>query len=327
MARPRSSRILEIKELLRRSLADAFRLPGAQFLSARALARKHEVSYVTAHRLLSELAKEGLIERRAAAGTFLEGKIVTPGRVQLLFNSRARRPDSFGARLLAELSNELARQSIPFSCSWLGSPNSRAYPVVWERSDLLDALAEAHRFALVLNQPPPPGSAAYYIDSVAADDFSGGAWAAQWLRRLVGPKGRLAVFTGPAEDPRSRNRTAGFLSVEPSATVIEGRTWFYTEALPRARLAIKSGAAGIFCCNDRLAHAVLSVCNPDAKPRIVGFDNAPVAEKVGLSTIGLPWTDYVASAVEIIVKRLAGNRAPARHLTLSHEPVSRSTTA
>lgn len=328
MPRPRSTRILEIKASLRNSLLEGFRLPGARFLSARALAKKHRISYVTAHRLLGELAGEGLIERRNAAGTFLQGEMATLTRAQLFFNPRARRPDSFGAHLLAVLCAELERQRIPFSCSWSEKPAvpASAYPVVWERPELLATLAQTHRFALALNQPPPPGSAAYYIDSVATDDFSGGAWAAQWLRRLVGSRGRLAVLTGPSDDPRSASRSAGFLSLEPNATLVEGRTWFYEEALPRARLALRAAPDGIFCCNDRLGQAVVDSCTKAARPKIVGFDNAPVAEKVGLSTIGLPWTEYVASAVEIIVRRIAGNRAPARRLTLPHEPVFRGTT-
>lgn len=327
MPRPRSQRILTIKENLRRSLQEGFRLPGARFLSTRALADKHGISYVTAHRMLRELADEGLVERRGASGTFLEGEVVSPTRAQLFFNPRARRPDSFGAHLLRVLTHELERLGIPFTCAWSGRPSPRVYPIVWERPDILQALAAQHRFALALNQPPPPGSAAFYIDSVAADDFSGGAWAAQWLRRLVGPTARLAVLTGPAHDLRSRERTAGFTSLEPAAVVVEGGTWFYDEALPQARRVLRSGAAGIFCCNDRLAQAVHDSAPAAAPPRIVGFDNAPIAGKVGLSTIGLPWRELVATTCEIVGRRLAGHRGPARRLTLPHEPVPRHTAA
>ncbi|MDX2187514.1 MAG: substrate-binding domain-containing protein [Opitutaceae bacterium] len=249
-----------------------------------------------------------------------------PTRVQFFFNERAKRPDSFGAHLLAVMTAELNRQGVPHTCVWKGQPSTNAYPVVWERPEILELLAGEHRFALALNQPPPPGSAAFYIDSVAADDFSGGVWAAQWLRKLVGPTGAMAVLCGPLHDVRSSQRTAGFTSLEPRALVVESRTWFYEDALPLASRVVESGAAGIFCCNDRLAQAVFERAQGTRSLSIIGFDNAPVAEKVGLSTIGLPWSDFVATSVEIVQRRLSGHRGPARRVTLAHEPVARHTT-
>ncbi|MBP7142105.1 MAG: GntR family transcriptional regulator [Opitutaceae bacterium] len=73
MSRPRSRRILEIKAALMVRLRHETLLPGTRFLSARALASRHGVSYQTAHRLLRELHTEGLLRRVPASGTFMPG--------------------------------------------------------------------------------------------------------------------------------------------------------------------------------------------------------------------------------------------------------------
>ena len=61
-------------------------------------------------------------------------------------------------------------------------------------------------------------------------------------------------------------------------------------------------------------------------PALVGFDNAPIAERLRLTTIGIPWGSMVAEAVKIVATRLAGGTDAARLGSLAHEPVQRLTT-
>jgi DNA-binding LacI/PurR family transcriptional regulator len=57
----------------------------------------------------------------------------------------------------------------------------------------------------------------------------------------------------------------------------------------------------------------------------VGFDNAPVAERLRLTTIGIPWAAMVSEAVQVIRERLRGSLGPARLVCLSHDPILRLT--
>ncbi|MEM1305433.1 MAG: substrate-binding domain-containing protein, partial [Planctomycetota bacterium] len=82
----------------------------------------------------------------------------------------------------------------------------------------------------------------------------------------------------------------------------------------------------VFCCNDRLAEGLLHRCRRDrvTPPAVVGFDNAPVAEQLGLTTVGIPWREFVSASAEVIVRRLAGDRSVARRQIFTPLPVLRS---
>ena len=62
-----------------------------------------------------------------------------------------------------------------------------------------------------------------------------------------------------------------------------------------------------------------------AVPPLIGFDNAPIAERLGLTTIGIPWENMVNQAVQLIAARCQGDTTHAKILTLPHEPVIRFT--
>jgi DNA-binding LacI/PurR family transcriptional regulator len=83
----------------------------------------------------------------------------------------------------------------------------------------------------------------------------------------------------------------------------------------------------VFACNDRLAEALIVHCRRQRRPLppLVGFDNAPVAEHLRLTTIGIPWHTMVTQAVALAVARLAGGTEPARLICLAHEPILRLT--
>ena len=116
----------------------------------------------------------------------------------------------------------------------------------------------------------------------------------------------FAVLAGPKHDQRSAARVAGFLSVAP-ATVINSTTWFYEDALDVADQALAAGRDGIFCCNDRLAQAVVRRAADRARPRphLVGFDDAPVARWLKLTTIAIPWEELVDAVIGAIRRKQA----------------------
>ena len=66
-----------IQEVIRRKIVGGQLKPGTIVPSERELARIHRVSLMTARHALTELARDGIVERRHGAGTF-----VAPPRVQ-----------------------------------------------------------------------------------------------------------------------------------------------------------------------------------------------------------------------------------------------------
>ena len=330
MVRPRSPHVAEVKAALAARLHGGFAAPGGRFLSTRAVAQRFAVSYQTAHRLLAELESEGLLRRKAASGSFVPGRRETWRGVQLVFHPRARRKGSFGAHLMELLETGLRTRGIAVVRSWPKgerTPRLRPdyYPVVWECRAAVQAAAEARKLALCLNDLPPAGLGGGYIDAVTTDDFSGGACAAELLKERTGRRRGFVVLGGPADDVRSQRRIAGFCAHAPDTTVVTAASWFLEDgAAPAARILAES-PAGVFACNDRLAEAVIAAARGSGRalPPLVGFDNAPVAERLRLTTIGIPWATMVAQALDVIAIRLAGEAHGARVITLAHEPVLR----
>jgi hypothetical protein len=324
MPRTRSHHVADAKQQLIARIAEVHHSPGQRFFSNRAVARRFGISYQTADILLRELVDEGVLVRRPASGTYIPGERTGQSGVLLIFHPRARHKNSFGSFLLDQLTSRLDQERIDWRMNWKAPAAASTrplsvsrYPIIWERPEAVDLAIRLKRTALVLNARPPAGIGATLIDSVSVDDFSGGAYAAQHLlaqhpsaqhpiakgqkrsRRAV-----LAVLAGPKHDQRSAARVAGFLSVAP-ATVISSATWFYEDALEVADQALAAGRDGIFCCNDRLAQAVVRRAADRARPRprLVGFDDAPVARWLKLTTIAIPWEELVDAVVGAIRRK------------------------
>ncbi|HEX3719014.1 MAG TPA: substrate-binding domain-containing protein [Verrucomicrobiae bacterium] len=331
MSRPRTEKVNLLKTKLIVRIKDGFHKPGDRFLSNRALAKRYGVSYQTAHRVVTELSVEGLLERRAASGTYVAGQRPLLRGVELWFHARARRPGSFGANLLEHLQRGLREAKVPHVVRW-PSNNSHLsvdyYPVLWEVPALLAEAASARRYALLLNDRPEPGLTATLVDAVATDDFSAGVCAAEALREHVQGGRRFLVLAGPAADKRSKNRVRGFLSCLPKSRVISAGGWYLEDGAKVAARALAIGKDGIFCVNDRLAEALLLHCETQKirRPAIIGHDNAPVAEELHLSTIAIEWDEMTSVAIETIRRRLASQSGNARHIILTQRPVYRLTT-
>ncbi|HTO03821.1 MAG TPA: substrate-binding domain-containing protein [Opitutus sp.] len=326
MARPRSAHTLLIKSKLIARLRDGFQPPGQKFFSNRALAKHFGVSYQTAHRLIQELEAEGWLERRAAAGTYVAGHSVRLKGVELFFHERARRKGSFGERLLTGLREALSDAGLPSRLTWSADgerpfPQENWLPILWECPRILATLAAQRRFGVVLNDRPPPGLASSYVDSVATDDFSGGVAAAELLRTVAPPR-ELAVLAGPKNDRRSQRRVEGFQSHAPKSAVFWADSWFEEDAVRVARSIAGRNFSGVFCCNDRLAQAFLAT---GASAAVVGFDDAPIAEQLNLTTIAVPWTEITESAVDIARRRIGGAVGAAAQLIFAPRSVVRAT--
>ena len=326
--RPRGE-IDKIRASLRVMVSDEFRRAGQRFVSARYISQRFKVSYQTAHRLLTELEGDGFIIRRAGSGSFIAGHQNTLQSALLIFARRAKRSGSFGDLLLRQLVAKMKAMEIPFEVIFGGITPKHVredvYPVLWESPRLMHDLSADYRFSLVLHDKPPAGIGSLFTDSISVDDFSGGITAGQILSRYS-PQ-RPVVIGGPAADARSQSRIDGFRQIFPSAQVIEAGTWFFRSAVQNIAAPLSSlRADALFCCSDRLAQATL-ICYQKLKipaPIVIGFDNAPVAETLSLSTIGIPWEEIARTAAAVIMKRLDGQTDHASAVVLPPVPVIRN---
>ncbi len=326
--RPRGE-IDGIRETLRAMVSDEFRRAGQRFVSARYLAERFHVSYQTAHRLLTELQSEGFIIRQAGSGSFIAGQKKSLRSALLIFAGRARRSGSFGELLLRHLVLRIETMALPFEVKFghiaLKEIREDAYPVLWELPRLMQDLAADYRFSLVLHDKPPAGIGSLFTDSISVDDFSGGLAAGQVLTRHS-PR-RPVVIGGPASDRRSQDRIAGFRQIFPAAKVITAGSWFFRTAVRKIAAPLSSlKSDALFCCSDRLAEAALS-CYQRLQipaPAVIGFDNAPVAATLGLTTIGIPWQKVARSAAAIIKRRLDGQTDDASAIVLPLVPIIRN---
>ncbi|MEO8075505.1 MAG: substrate-binding domain-containing protein [Acidobacteriota bacterium] len=311
MTRKRTQYIADVRRQLVARLQDGHHRPGQRFLSNRAVASRFDISYQTANILIGELVEEGLLVRRPASGTYLPGQSVDPAGVLLIFHPRARHKNSFGAHLLDRLTARLDKERIDWRMCWRlpdASPQRRLggsrYPIIWDRPEAIRAAIQLGHTALALNDRPPAGVGAALIDSVSVDDFSGGAYAAQFLTARGPRRPKMAILAGPTDDHRSAARVAGFLSVA-RGTVVTSPNWFYDGGMAVSDKVLAAGPAGIFCCNDRLAQSVLRRATDRGLPRplVVGFDDAPVARWLHLTTVAIPWEEFVSAVIGVVRRR------------------------
>jgi hypothetical protein len=324
----RSEKVDDVKRRILGRLEHGFYQSGDRFLSNRDVAELFGVSYQTAHRLISELCDEGVLERRPQSGTYVPGGVRPLIGAELLFHPRSAAPESFGAKLLALLTRRLDAERIDWKLSHGGvdaTPALDRLPVVWECPVASAGAIDRRRPAILIDDRPHRGLESLFIDSVWTDDFSGGACAAQLLATQTRAARGFTVLAGPDDDPRSRMRVEGFLSVLP-ATVISAGAWFFAEGLAAADKVIATQPVGLFCCNDQLAAAVIKFCREQrvAPPPLVGFDDAPIAETLNLTTIGIPWDELVDGVVRIAKRRLAGDRSTSSHQMFHPRPVIRA---
>ena len=317
----------EVKQRLVARLRNGFYQPGDRFLSNRDVAELFGVSYQTAHRLIAELCDEGVLQRRPQSGTYVPGGARHPVGAQVLFHPRAEQESSFGSKLLTLLGRRLDADRIDWKLELVEREptiDADRVAVIWESPESLAACARQNVSVVLVNDRPRVGLDALFVDSVSTDDFAGGVCAAQLLLARTGTSSGFAVLGGPADDPRSRQRVDGFISVA-KAPVIEAESWFFEAGYASAALVVPQAKAGLFCANDQLAGAVIRWCREQRRPQppIVGFDDAPIAETLNLTTIAIPWDELVEGVVRVLKRRLSGDRSTSSQQIFHPRPVVR----
>ena len=332
MARPPSQHVQLVKQKLIARLNDGLHRPGSRFMSNRAIAQQYQISYQTAHRLITDLVSEGLLERRPKAGTFVAGEQHGFKRVHLLFNKRAMRADSFGHRLITCLKSALADAGLQVQASLLATDevvklSEKFYPILWEVPAMLEATIQWGGHALLLNERVEHGLSSLRIDSISVDDLLGGVMAAEIIASRLPADCKCVIHAGPREDERSQARVNGFRK-RLSARVVHAPTWYLDDAEASAARCMRLKPDALFACNDRLAQAVLQYCQDKAikPPAMIGFDDAPIAETLHISSIAIPWKALAESTTRLVRQRLGGDHASGTDVILRPHPILRLTT-
>lgn len=310
----RSHRIQGVVLALEERLANRLHRPGDRFTTARQVAEQYRISYQTAHRILADLAQRGLIERRPRGGSFIAGDSPKPTHVQLILHRRADNPHGFGGKLRQFLQQALDDAGIACNQSAdAAALDPNALPVIWECPQAVEQCVADHRPGILVNERPKPGWGSSLLDSISTDDFAGGAIAADTLLQGTASPQRFGILAGPVGDRRSDERIAGFLSRINDAVVTHADNW-HRDAGRRAALKLPdSNLTGLFAANDRLAQGTIMTYRDKNQPPplIVGYDDAPIAEQIGLTTIALPWQEIAKAVVERAQLRLQGDLGPA----------------
>lgn len=310
----RSHRIQSVVQALEERLANRLHRPGDRFATARQVAEQYRISYQTAHRILADLANRGLIERRPRGGSFIAGTSPKPTHAQLILHPRADNPHGFGGKLRQFLKQALDDAGI--ACSQTSDTSTiepNALPVIWEYPQAVDRCVADHRPGILVNERSQPGWGSSLLDSISTDDFAGGALAADTLLRGTIKPQRFGILAGPVGDRRSDERIAGFLSRMSDAVVTHADNWHRDAGRRAARQLTESNLTGLFAANDRLAQGITLAFRDRDKPPplIVGYDDAPIAEQLGLTTIALPWQEIAKAVVGRAQLRLQGDLSPA----------------
>lgn len=332
MARPPSQHVQLVKQKLIARLNDGLHRPGSRFMSNRAIAQQYQISYQTAHRLITELTSKGLLERRPKAGTFVAGEQHGFKRVHLLFNKRAMRAESFGNRLMTCLKTAMADAGLQVQASLLATDevvnlSDKFYPILWEVPAMVQATIQWGGHALLLNERVEHGLSSLRIDSIYIDDLLGGVMAAEIIASRLPEDCKCVIHAGPRDDARSQARVNGFRKRMP-ARVVHAPTWYLNDAAATAARCMRLKPDALFACNDRLAQAVLQHCQDKAikPPAMIGFDDAPIAETLHLSSIAIPWKALTESTTRLAKQRLDGDVSSGTDVILRPQPIMRLTT-
>jgi DNA-binding LacI/PurR family transcriptional regulator len=170
------------------------------------------------------------------------------------------------------------------------------------------------------------------LPTVTVDNVAGGKLATTCL--LEGGSKHLGLIAGPEAAHAFRDREAGFRAVVGGEGMVVRRTTVSPEdgrSACRELLALYTGIDGIVCVNDLFAVGVLDHLRevglqvPNAI-QVIGFDDQPLMDHIGLTTVHQPMERFGQWAADTLRRLLIAREDAVASLTLPLELVRRSTT-
>jgi DNA-binding LacI/PurR family transcriptional regulator len=332
---------LTVADDLRRRIDGGELRPGDMIGSEHELARTRNISRMTVRRASELLVNEGIIERRPGKGLFVKAAQLATRQVQVIAGNLSWEPclrvaqgvqdtgrplgirvQLYDARGNVDSDLEMVRQ--------LPTTEMRGAVIISFHSQTLNETiyqlkVEGFPFVLVDQRMHDID-----VDSVMADNYSGGVQAGQLLLRhghkRIGVLGDLSAST-------TRDRLAGLRDALGDAGVAFGRSQVVDLRRDTDRLGDWSAIeeqcthdifggpnppTALFCSCDAVARgayraiAAMGLSVP-GDVSVIGFDDDPLAEWLipGLTTIKQPFLEIGRVAINQLCKRMADvNSAP-----------------
>jgi GntR family transcriptional regulator, arabinose operon transcriptional repressor len=336
-----------LDELLREIAAGRYQ-GGQKLPSEAALVKRFGVSRITAGRALSELARQGVIDRVAGSGTYLRAAQVKDGLVfglvipnlgeteifEPICQAIAAAPEAEGHALLwphadTRATREEQAPALAAQCIARGVAGVFFAPLEFSPRSaeinrrVMKMLREAGIAVVLLDRRPEEDTRS---DLAGIDNHRAGQIATRHLMKLGA-------------------RRIGFLGYQDQASTVRLRIAGYRDALgaahdPRVfllpqqeQLMLPGGALdcdAFVCANDRVAgrlmHALMArgVKIP-RQVRIVGIDDVNYASllPVPLTTVHQPCREIGEAALALMLARLERPKMPAREVLVDCELVVR----
>jgi LacI family transcriptional regulator len=204
-----------------------------------------------------------------------------------------------------------------------------------DQPDALQEIAEGNLPVVVIDRD----LCQLELDTVIADNLSGGAQAARCLLRNHEPK--VACITGPSNLTPSAQRVTGFQQALSELNINIREDWivrgdFHPETGYKAAYQLLQSTDrpnAIFSCNDMMAIGVLRAAaelglSIPGDLQVVGFDDIELASYTHppLSTVAQPKKEIGETSVRLLLERINDNNLPARREILPTKLILRKTT-
>ncbi|GHB93412.1 GntR family transcriptional regulator [Cerasicoccus arenae] len=311
MAGKRSQRIQDIKEELVERVKTGRRRPGNWFFSNRELAGQYQISYQTAHRLITELCQEGYIHRTPASGTYVASEQRPPEGVTLYLHPESTEEKSYGGILKQRMIDRLEQENISYDIRISSSfteymPNR--FAIIWaNRFDLRKFYSDLH-YSLLIDQVADSGLCSVFTDSLRLDFVSAGRTAGE-LMNLRKDISKPLILCGPLSCDSMRSILEGFQGVCPECQVFQLDSWDrfdHVKALDEIR---KLDFDGIFSTHNT-ATIVMGRELGEHLPHI-GFCYTTESLDSNTTNLVYPWDHLIDEAIRIYRKRSMGDASVA----------------
>jgi DNA-binding LacI/PurR family transcriptional regulator len=149
-------------------------------------------------------------------------------------------------------------------------------------------------------------------------DVDGAAGTAAATRHALAAAGRRVAFLGwPAGSGTGDDRERGWRETLADAG-LDGPRWSVEEVVPAARAVVEAALAGgadvdaVVCASDSLAIGARLAAEAAGRPDllVIGFDNTPAAEALGLSSVEQLPEKVAAGALELLMGATGSVVAP-----------------
>lgn len=317
--RTKSARVQDIELDLRERLRNVSQAPGERFFSGHVVANRYGIAYRTAHKILKEMEKEGLLSRRVGSGSYLPGSR-PPARVRLVFPPSSRTVNNAIFYTFDSLVENLKSQGIDFHVTytsrWRGGAKNEYFVFYGDVRDQIPYLENVKQALHIYNTHKIPKGLIPALDVISVDHFEAGRIAAGFLRDKVGLEARVAFFHGPIAQNAQERMTGGFLQVFPNARIFASEQRVNVGFTKVATRVARERLDGVFCSNTGVGRELLRACIAagESAPRLICFDNYKFSEKHRLSVVQAPYKDVAAAALSIIINRMKGDSSPPSHV-------------